>query len=183
MLGYCDNHVCARLFGFSVMHDCVGAGHFGSRTDCLLPEKHLLRTHSCLAARGIMVARPPGSTGTLTAKHHTKNSYSGRSKRALAATLLVMMAGPINGRKVSQVTRLRIKRGRPRLRLQKLRSSRAVTEITDVPLRTMLRASNTHPRPVILQRHWQQRRTLHDRGWGRTPSPAEKPKGKSQCYL
>ena len=77
-ISYCDHDVRASLLGFFVACDCIRAGHSGSRTDCLLPDTHLLRVQTCLVTHGSGQA---SSWYNSPAKQHTKNCYSGWSKR------------------------------------------------------------------------------------------------------
>ena len=79
MHGHHGNRVCACFLGFSVAYDCIRAGLFGSPTEyTLAPYSNMLRytlDYGRASSRYNRDWAPP-------AKQHTKNRYSGWSKRA-----------------------------------------------------------------------------------------------------
>ena len=81
---YCDHNMPANLLGVSVAFDGIPTSHFGSRTDCLL-DQHAFALYSDTSS----YMREYGQASSWynkdwapPAKQHTKNSYSGWSKRA-----------------------------------------------------------------------------------------------------
>ena len=89
--GYCDNRVCACLLGFSVAYDCIRAGHFGSWTDCLLPNMSRCSWEYCPAS-----PVTPG-TGFLPRSNTQRTVTPDGVSGPLAATILTMMTGPVSG--------------------------------------------------------------------------------------
>ena len=84
ILGHCDHSMRANLLGVSVAYEGIRTGLFGSRTDCL-PDQHTPAPYSDMSRytqENDQASSWYNRGWAPPAKQHTKNSYSGWSKRA-----------------------------------------------------------------------------------------------------